>query len=96
MSVKKWFEPELDMTLDEISTLFKHKGWIWDIDGDARSPEPPDIADLLGMLTTMLENDESDTAWASLGRFNVFKDPEFPGSYGVCLDIGYIQKPEAE
>lgn len=83
--------PELDLSVDELAMIYALKGWEWDVGNEVRTPNGDEIHDLILILGEQLEKSSKGT-WAGLGRLIVYKDPEFPSSWGIALELGYMDK----
>lgn len=80
---------EWDLNPQEISDLYRAKGWEWHLDGQLRTPSPEDIEAMLGRMATEIINDPDVIATQS-GRLMIWKDEQSPHSFGLFLNIGFI------
>jgi hypothetical protein len=79
---------EWDAPLGVIAAFFLMNDWKWDVRGDLRSPLPDEITQAVDAMIMDLE-DGPDGMFLTLGRFKVYKDPEFPDSYEIYVQVGH-------
>jgi hypothetical protein len=47
---------------------------------------------MFDILSELLEEADNPQAIATLGRFVLYTDPEFPNDWGIYLELGFIPK----
>lgn len=84
------YELDLEISLDELAALHAAYGWYY-----ARNPfctpTPDDIKQNIYMLLARIPGNAD---YIRSGRIMLIRSPEYPDSFEVYLDIGYLS-PEA-
>lgn len=84
---------EWELTPEEISTLFKVKGWCYHTTEGLTIPNTATIEGMLARLIRECLATGQDKIQGA--RFMVWKDPELANSYDLWLNIGFIWDEDA-
>ncbi|MEU1881928.1 hypothetical protein ABZ470_31900 [Streptosporangium sp. NPDC020072] len=82
-----------ELTPEQISAIYASNNW-YVIDALAKNgiPSPSEIEAIIGRLIDGLETESHgrEDLYNACARLLVFRDPEFPKSYEVYLQVAYV------
>ena len=81
------YELDMEMDLDFLSFIFDEHGWQY-AKGDCYGV--PSAEEIRRNIFNLLQVIPPQADYGRLGRIALIRNPEYPDSFEICLDIGYL------
>lgn len=86
------YDLDLEVSLEELAILFAAYGWYY-ATNPFGTPSPDDIKQ---QIYALLNGIPDEGEFIRSGRLALVRSPEYPDSFEVYLDIGYLSPPAGD